>query len=107
MKTLLARGGRALYFSRSPIPHLRDVDPADWHRHTTYWGRVGMYGFRGDGLASWDHLPPSPLEDLERHEQLRLIEAGHTIATFPVAGTSLSVDTAEKLEQERAMEASA
>ena len=48
-------------------------------------------------------LPPSPLEDLERLEQLRLIEAGLTIATFPVQGTSLSVDTAEQLEQARAM----
>ena len=101
VKTLLAHDGRALYFSRSAIPHVRDVDPAEWHCHTTYWGHVGMYGFRGDVLASWDRLPISPLEDLERLEQLRLIEAGHTIATFPVEGTSLSVDTPEQLEQAR------
>ena len=62
-----------------------------------------MYGFRGDVLEAWDQLPRSPLEDLERLEQLRLIEAGYTIATFPVQGTSLSVDTAEQLEQARAM----
>ena len=43
-----------------------------------------MYGFRGDVLAIWDQLPASPLEDLERLEQLRLIEAGYTIATFAV-----------------------
>ena len=103
VKTLLAHDGRALYFSRSAIPHVRDVDPADWHHHTTYWGHVGMYGFRGDVLEAWDQLPQSPLEDLERLEQLRLIEAGYTIATFPVQGTSLSVDTAEQLEQARAM----
>ena len=103
VKTLLAHDGRALYFSRSAIPHVRDVDPADWHHHTTYWGHVGMYGFRGDVLEGWDQLPRSPLEDLERLEQLRLIEAGYTIATFPVQGTSLSVDTAEQLEQARAM----
>ena len=103
VKTLLAHDGRALYFSRSAIPHIRDVDPAEWHHHTTYWGHVGMYGFRGDVLAAWDRLPSSPLEDLERLEQLRLIEAGCTIATFPVQGTSLSVDTAEQLEQARAM----
>ena len=48
-------------------------------------------------------MPASPLEDLERLEQLRLIEAGHTIATFQVEGTSLSVDTAEQLEQARQM----
>ena len=103
VKTLLANDGRALYFSRSAIPHVRDVDPSDWHRHTTYWGHVGMYGFRGDVLASWNRLPASPLEDLERLEQLRLIEAGLTIATFEVQGTSLSVDTAEQLEQARSM----
>ena len=103
VKTLLAHDGRAIYFSRSAIPHVRDVDEADWHQHTTYWGHVGMYGFRGDVLADWDQLPASPLEDLERLEQLRLIEAGLTIATFPVEGTSLSVDTAEQLEQARSM----
>jgi 3-deoxy-manno-octulosonate cytidylyltransferase (CMP-KDO synthetase) len=103
VKTLLARDGRALYFSRSAIPHVRDVDPLEWHQHTDYWGHVGIYGFRGDVLASWDQLQPSPLENLERLEQLRLIEAGHTIATFEVDGTSLSVDTVEQLEQARAM----
>lgn len=105
VKTLLAHDGRALYFSRSAIPHVRDVDPKDWHQHTTFWGHVGMYGFRGDVLAAWNQLPASPLEDLERLEQLRLIEAGHTIATFEVEGTSLSVDTNEQLEQARAISA--
>ena len=101
VKTLLAHDGRALYFSRSAVPHVRDVDPADWHQHASFWGHVGMYGFRGDVLAGWDQLPASPLEDLERLEQLRLIEAGHTVATFTVEGTSLSVDTPEQLEQAR------
>ena len=103
VKTVLAHDSRALYFSRSAIPHVRDVETQDWHRYTTYWGHVGMYGFRGDVLAAWNQLPASPLEDLERLEQLRLIEAGYTIATFRVLGTSLSVDTAEQLEQARAM----
>jgi 3-deoxy-manno-octulosonate cytidylyltransferase (CMP-KDO synthetase) len=101
VKTLLAHDRRALYFSRSAIPHVRDVDPGEWHRHADYWGHVGIYGFRGDVLAAWDQLPVSPLEDLERLEQLRLIEAGYTIATFRVEGTSLSVDTADQLEQAR------
>ena len=101
VKTLLAHDGRALYFSRSAIPHVRDVEPSQWHQYTDYWGHVGMYGFRGDVLAAWDQLPASPLEELERLEQLRLIEAGYTIATFRVKGTSLSVDTAEQLEQAR------
>ena len=53
-------------------------------------------------FGDWDQLL-SPLEDLERLEQLRLIEAGHTIATFPVMGTSLSVDTSDQLDQARKM----
>jgi 3-deoxy-manno-octulosonate cytidylyltransferase (CMP-KDO synthetase) len=98
VKTLLASDGRALYFSRSAIPHVRDVDPELWHLHAPYWGHVGMYGFRADVLAGWNTLPLSPLEDFERLEQLRLIEAGYEIATFLVEGMSLSVDTPEQLE---------
>ena len=103
VKTLLAHDGRALYFSRSALPHIRDVDISQWHRQTDYWGHVGMYGFRADVLAAWDDLPPSPLEDLERLEQLRLIEAGHLISTFKVDTISLSVDTEAQLEQARAI----
>lgn len=99
VKTLLAHDGRALYFSRSAIPHVRDVEPEQWHSHASYWGHVGMYGFRGDVLAAWQEMPMSPLENLERLEQLRLIEAGYTMSTFVVEGTSLSVDTAAQLKE--------
>jgi 3-deoxy-manno-octulosonate cytidylyltransferase (CMP-KDO synthetase) len=103
VKTLLAADGRALYFSRSAIPHVRGVDPANWPAHTTYWGHVGLYGYRADVLMRWNQLPHSPLEHTEKLEQLRLIEAGIQIGTFPVQGESLSVDTAEQLEQARSM----
>ena len=103
VKTLLAADGRALYFSRSAIPHVRGVDPADWHNHTTYWGHVGIYGYRADVLMRWNQLPHSPLEHTEKLEQLRLIEAGIQVGTFQVDGESLSVDTAEQLEQAQAM----
>jgi 3-deoxy-manno-octulosonate cytidylyltransferase (CMP-KDO synthetase) len=101
VKTLLAADGRALYFSRSAIPHVRGEHPDDWHRHASYWGHVGIYGYRADVLARWAHLPHSPLEHTEKLEQLRLIEAGITMGTFPVEGDFLSVDTAEQLEQAR------
>jgi len=103
VKTLLAADGRALYFSRSAIPHVRGVDPADWAAHTTYWGHVGIYGYRADVLLRWNQLPHSPLEHIEKLEQLRLIEAGIQIGTFPVQGESLSVDTYEQLEQARTL----
>jgi len=101
VKTLVASDGRALYFSRSAIPHVRDVDPHKWHAHAPFWGHVGIYGYRADVLARWPSLPASALEDIEKLEQLRLLEAGIGIGTFVVAEESLSVDTAEQLEQAR------
>ena len=106
VKALVSYDGRAIYFSRSAIPHVRDVNPRNWHHHTTYWGHVGMYGYRGDVLETWNELPTSSLENLERLEQLRLIEAGYRITTIRIEGTSLSVDTAEQLEQARRIAAS-
>ena len=105
VKTLVAADGRALYFSRSAIPHVRGIDPADWHAHAPYWAHVGIYGYRADVLARWNDLPHSPLEEIEKLEQLRLLEAGIGIGTFAVEGESLSVDTEEQLEQARAMAA--
>lgn len=105
VKTLVSADGRALYFSRSAIPHVRGVDPDAWHAHAPYWGHVGIYGYRADVLARWEQLPHSPLEEIEKLEQLRLLEAGIGIGTFPVQGESLSVDTAEQLEQARALAA--
>jgi len=103
VKTLLAADGRAIYFSRSAIPHVRGVDPDEWHTHSTYWGHVGIYGYRADVLLRWNQLSHSLLEHAEKLEQLRLIEDGIQIGTFLVEGESLSVDTAEQLEQARAI----
>jgi 3-deoxy-manno-octulosonate cytidylyltransferase (CMP-KDO synthetase) len=105
VKTLVSADGRALYFSRSALPHVRGVDPDDWHAHAPFWGHVGLYGYRADVLARWPSLPPSPLEQIEKLEQLRLLEAGIGIGTFVVQGDFLSVDTAPQLEQARTMAA--
>ena len=105
VKTLVSADGRALYFSRSALPHVRGVDPDDWHAHAPFWGHVGLYGYRADVLARWSALPVSPLEHIEKLEQLRLLEAGIGIGTFEVSGDFLSVDTAPQLEQARAIAA--
>jgi 3-deoxy-manno-octulosonate cytidylyltransferase (CMP-KDO synthetase) len=105
VKTLLSADGRALYFSRSALPHVRGAEPDDWHRLAPYWGHVGIYGYRAEVLARWSALPASPLEQIEKLEQLRLIEAGIPVGTFPVEGDFLSVDTAEQLEQARVIAA--
>jgi 3-deoxy-manno-octulosonate cytidylyltransferase (CMP-KDO synthetase) len=103
VKVLLASDGRALTFSRSALPHVRDLPPEQWHSRTTYWGHVGIYGYRADVLADWQNLPASPLEELEKLEQLRLIEAGIPFATFAVETDCFSVDTPAQLEQARAL----
>lgn len=105
VKTLVSADGRALYFSRSALPHVRGVEPEEWHAHAPFWGHVGLYGYRADVLARWNSLPVSPLEHIEKLEQLRLLEAGIAIGTFEVAGDFLSVDTPEQLEQARALAA--
>ena len=103
VKVLRARDGRAITFSRSALPHLRGVPPEQWAQHTTYWGHVGLYGYRADVLAGWAALPHSLLEDLEKLEQLRLIDAGIPMLTYEVDQDCLSVDTPEELEQARAL----
>lgn len=107
VKVLRAGDGRAITFSRSALPYVRDIPPEQWPGRTTHWGHVGIYGYRADVLAGWSALPPSLLEDLEKLEQLRLIEAGIPIATFTVQGDCFSVDTPEQLERARALMAAA
>jgi 3-deoxy-manno-octulosonate cytidylyltransferase (CMP-KDO synthetase) len=105
VKALVAADGRALYFSRSAIPHVRGVDPGDWHHHGPHWGHVGLYAYRADVLARWHELPHSPLEEREQLEQLRLLEAGIQVGTVPVQGDFLAVDTPGQLERARAIAA--
>ena len=102
VKTLLAHDGRALYFSRSAIPHVRDVDPLDWHRHHLLGpcGDVRLPRRCAGGLGS---AAPFTFGGSGTARAAAPVEAGHTMATFRVEGTSLSVDTAEQLEQARAM----
>ena len=101
VKCLLAHDGRCLTFSRSALPHVRDVSPDQWHAHAAYWGHVGIYGYRAEVLGQWNDLPASPLEAIEKLEQLKLLEAGIAIGSFPVEADSLSVDTAEQLDEAR------
>ena len=106
VKTLLTASGKAIYFSRSALPHVRGVDESEWHKYSKYWGHVGIYGYRGDVLLEWPNMPHSPLEGIEKLEQLRLIEAGYTIDTFKVNNESISVDTLDQLIEERNIAAS-
>jgi 3-deoxy-manno-octulosonate cytidylyltransferase (CMP-KDO synthetase) len=85
------RKGRGLYFSRATVP----TGAGDHFYH------VGLYAWRRDALARFVTLPPSPLEQREKLEQLRALEAGMSIAVARVDSVPLSVDTPEDLEHAR------
>jgi 3-deoxy-manno-octulosonate cytidylyltransferase (CMP-KDO synthetase) len=101
VKVVVALDGRALYFSRSPVPFDRDgTRPPD---DALGWRHIGMYAYRRDVLLRLAALPPSPLERRERLEQLRALEHGITIGVveWTGAGPVIEVDTADDLERAR------
>jgi 3-deoxy-manno-octulosonate cytidylyltransferase (CMP-KDO synthetase) len=97
VKVVLDRRGFALYFSRLPIPFVRDR-----HVNTTRYRHLGLYVYRRDFLLSLAGLAPTPLEQAERLEQLRVLEHGHRLRVVIVRHASPGVDTPEDLERLRA-----
>lgn len=85
--------GRALYFSRSPIPYCRDGEP-DFQKHAgAYLQHLGLYAYRRNFLLDLATWPPSPLEEIEKLEQLRVLSLGRRIQVGIVAHASRGVDT--------------
>lgn len=101
VKVVVAGNGRALYFSRSPVPYLRGVDMADWVDKQDFWWHLGIYGYRRDVLAAYKKLPKSSLEEMEKLEQLRYLEAGYAIEVFETNYHEIAVDTVDDLEKAR------
>lgn len=96
VKVVFDPRGRAIYFSRSPIPHPRSWDDAwlapgapGFHQH------VGLYAFRREFLLQFSEMPPSRLERIEKLEQLRALEAGVPIVVGVVDEYSFGIDTPE------------
>lgn len=101
VKVARAQDGRALYFSRSPIPYVRDWPQEEWLAHQAFWGHIGVYGYSKDVLAKYAELPASPLQAAESLEQLRFLEAGYTFRTVETTYHSIAVDTQSDLEKVR------
>ena len=78
---------KALYFSRSPIPHVRDIDPRDWMSAAPFWGHAGVYAYQRSVLQEYLRLPEGLMERAEKLEQLRLMEAGKSFLAVEIAGT--------------------
>jgi 3-deoxy-manno-octulosonate cytidylyltransferase (CMP-KDO synthetase) len=88
VKVVVSDDGRALYFSRAPIPFLRESKDAEDVAllHDRVWQHIGVYAYTRDALAKWVALPPHPLERIERLEQLRPLAAGWAIGVGLVEG---------------------
>ena len=94
VKVVFDGAGRALYFSRSAIPHPRQwsdellrAEPPHFFQH------IGLYAYRREFLLQIASLPPSQLETVEGLEQLRVLAAGHTILVGVVDEPSVGIDT--------------
>ena len=105
VKVVTDRKGRALYFSRSAIPYMRDVETSEWLTRHTYLKHLGIYAFRPEVLRAITALETTSLESTERLEQLRWLEHGYTIHVAETPFATIGIDTPEDLERaERLLE---
>ena len=98
VKVVFGDNGKALYFSRSPIPHISGKYLKDWPIEH-FFKHIGMYAFRRATLMDITKLLPSRLEQLESLEQLRWLENGFDIHVVELPFDSIGIDTMEDLEQ--------
>ncbi len=94
VKVVCDLAGNALYFSRSPIPHDRDRSGS-----VQYYKHLGLYAYRAAILERFRSLSPSPLEQAEKLEQLRLLEHGYRIRVADAPYATIGVDTEEDLRR--------
>ncbi len=91
--------GRALYFSRSPIPYVRDGQPDFGLEPPQFLQHLGVYAYRRSFLLRMAALEPAPLEQLEKLEQLRILAMGRAIQVGIVAPCSPGVDTFDDYQE--------
>ena len=103
VKVVCGEGGRALYFSRAPIPFLR-AEPETDERDALVRQHLGIYAYTRQALATWVALPPHPLERIERLEQLRPLAAGLPMGVATIdESPALGVDTEADLARANAL----
>lgn len=97
VKAVKKLNGDALYFSRHPIPFLRDVERDQWINREVFYKHLGLYAFRTDVLREISCLGASPLEMSEKLEQLCWLENGYQIKLGVTEYEGLGIDTPEDL----------
>lgn len=97
-KVILNKNSEAIYFSRSPLPHIRGQEQSNWLQHFTYFKHIGIYGYRADILQQITKLSVSLLEKAESLEQLRWIENGYRIKVAETELETYAIDTPEDLD---------
>lgn len=96
-KVVLDKRAFALYFSRSPIPFIREAEKQNWLLTHQFWAHVGMYAYTAGALQEITRLEPGILEKAEALEQLRWLENGFRIKTAVTSHQSVGIDTPEDL----------
>ncbi len=97
VKAVLGADMKALYFSRSRVPFKRD--PSDENKNFVYWHHCGIYGYRKEALEKFVSWPQSPLEKMEKLEQLRALENGLTIKCVQIEPAGPAIDTQDDLKR--------
>jgi 3-deoxy-manno-octulosonate cytidylyltransferase (CMP-KDO synthetase) len=99
VKVVRSLKGKCLYFSRSPIPYIRQgkEEGQSWPDHL-FFAHLGIYGFKRETLLELQKLPVSPLEKTEKLEQLRWLENDYLIHASTTGHTPKGIDTPEDLE---------
>jgi len=98
-KVIINKNSEAIYFSRSPLPHIRGQEEQNWLPHFTYYKHIGIYGYLADVLKQITKLAVSPLEKAESLEQLRWIENGYKIKVAETDIETVAIDTPEDLDK--------
>jgi len=93
--------GRAMYFSRHPLPYQRQYPSHEWLAHHPYYRHLGLYAYDPETLGWLTQLPPSPLELAESLEQLRWLEADFPIHTVVTELDAFGIDTPEDVARAR------
>ena len=99
VKVVMDKQGNALYFSRNPIPFMRNLDHGKWLQKGEFYKHIGLYAYKTETLCKVAEMQTTPLEEAESLEQLRWLENGLRIRMGITQHESISIDTQEDLEK--------